>query len=61
MSNILIIIKDGILSEVRSDGLDDKFMIADYDSEPELDISDVKPFRADKKLTEEEINFFKNY
>lgn len=61
MSNILLVIKDGILSEIRSDGLDDRFIIADYDAEPDLDLGDAKVFPANRRLTEEEINIFNDH
>lgn len=61
MSNILIVIKEGIIQEIKSDGLDDKIIFADYDLDPDLDISDEKVFRPTNRLTEEEINLFKNY
>ena len=61
MSNILLVIKDGILGEIRSDNFDDRFIIADYDAEPELDLGDAKVFSADRRLTEEERNIFNDH
>jgi len=61
MANVLIIIKNGILKEVNTDGLDDKILVVDYDIDPDPDMDDYKPNLPNRKLTEEEINFFKNY
>lgn len=61
MSNIILIVKGGVLQEITSDDMNNKFIVADYDNDPDLEIDELTPQHADNKMTAEQINYFKNY
>jgi len=59
MSNIIIKVFGGNIVEVATNGLHDKVIVLDYDSDPKLDLSDIVPSQPDRRMTEEEENLFK--
>lgn len=63
-NNTLIVIKNGEIQEIKSDDPSALFVVQDLDLE-EIDdtylVEDQIPHRRSSVLTEEELNYFKNY